>query len=319
VLFTLCAPAQAHNLALYVLSLRQVSDEQFVVRWERTPNLPALALGNGPAADLLLRPLFPEHCTFEAPRLSCPGGLHGRLGFAGLGALSASALVHVRWLHAPETSYSFHAAAPQLRLTPGEQKLDRRRVAQNFLWLGMEHIALGWDHLLFVLGLLWLVPSRRALIKTITGFTLAHSLTLSAATLGYFRIAVPATEAVIALSIVFVAAEAVKRGDGQPSLSRRAPWLVAFGFGLLHGFGFASALGEVALPAAQLPIALFCFNLGVELGQLIFVALALGVAKLFERFAASRVARLTALLQYAAGSLAMYWFAERVADFARTP
>lgn len=307
-----CARAQAHELALWVLSLRQVSQEDFVARWERMPGA-----GDADTAHLLLRPLFPAACRFRAPALHCPGGLHGALGFEGLGEVTASALMQVHWLSGPASSYTFHAAEPRVQIERESAEPAWSRVALNFLALGVEHIAFGWDHLLFVLGLLWLVPSRRALFKTITGFTVAHSLTLSAATLGVSRVPVPPIEALIALSIVFVAVEAVKqRRDGALGLSSRAPWLVAFGFGLLHGFGFASALAEIELPRTQLPLALVSFNVGVELGQLAFVSLITGVRWLVRRWQPPLAQRVTPLLQYAAGTLAMYWFVERVAAFA---
>lgn len=307
------ARAEAHDLAVWVLSLRQVGEEDFVTRWERTPNAQ-----DSETAYLLLRPLFPASCELRPPALHCPGGLRGDLGFAGLAALSNAALVNVRWLDGHASSYSFHAAEPRTRVEPGAgSEPPWWHVARSFFRLGVEHIALGWDHLLFVLGLLWLVPSRGALVKTVTSFTLAHSLTLSAATLGLTHVPVPPTEAVIALSIAFVSVEAVKlRRDGRRGLSSSAPWLIAFGFGLLHGFGFASALGEVALPARQVPIALVGFNAGVELGQLCFIALALGLAALARGSKSERVACVVPPLQYAAGTLAMYWFVERVAAFA---
>ena len=153
----------------------------------------------------------------------------------------------------------------------------RAEVAWSYLVLGVEHILGGVDHLLFVLALLLIVRGGKRIVATITAFTVAHSITLVAATLGWVHVPGPPVEAMIALSIVFVAAEIVHGLRGKPGLTARAPWVVAFTFGLLHGFGFAGALAEVGLPQKAIPVALFTFNVGVELGQLIFVAFALAV------------------------------------------
>ena len=154
-------------------------------------------------------------------------------------------------------------------------------MARTYLVLGVEHILLGIDHLLFVLALLLVVKGAGRVVATVTAFTVAHSITLAAATLGLVRVPGPPVEAVIALSIVFVAAEIVHGAQGRPGLTARWPWLVAFTFGLLHGFGFAGALGEIGLPQNAIPLALFFFNVGVELGQLLFVA-AFAVAALAD-------------------------------------
>ena len=182
--------------------------------------------------------------------------------------------------------------------------------------LGIEHIWGGVDHLLFVLALLLIVKGLRRVILTITAFTVAHSITLAAATLGYVHVPGAPVEAAIALSIVFVAAEIVHGLQGRPGLTARAPWIVAFTFGLLHGFGFAGALAEVGLPQHAIPVALLFFNVGVELGQLLFVgAVALVVRALGE-------ARMTwprwseAVPAYAIGTVAMFWVIQRVLDFA---
>ena len=138
--------------------------------------------------------------------------------------------------------------------------------------LGIQHILSGVDHLLFVLGLLFLVGSWRRLVATVTAFTLAHSITLAAATLGLVHVPQTPIEAAIALSVMFVAAEILHQASGRPGLTARAPWVVAFIFGLLHGFGFAGALREVGLPQSDIPVALLFFNVGVEVGQLMFIA-----------------------------------------------
>lgn len=186
------------------------------------------------------------------------------------------------------------------------------QVALTYLGLGFEHILQGVDHLLFVLALLLIVRGGLRIVATITAFTLAHSITLVAATLGWIFVPGPPVEACIALSIVFVAAEVVHGLRGKPGLTARAPWVVAFSFGLLHGFGFASALTEMGLPSQAVPLALLMFNLGVELGQLTFVALvfALWWAWCSLRLSWPGWGRLVP--PYAIGSMAIYWTLERV-------
>ena len=188
-------------------------------------------------------------------------------------------------------------------------------VAQTYLVLGIEHILLGVDHLLFVLALILLVASKRSLIKAITAFTLAHSITLAAATLGFVHVPPKPIEAAIALSIVFVALEVIHARQGKTGLAASAPWLVAFTFGLLHGFGFAGALSEIGMPAGHIPVALLFFNLGVEAGQLMFVAAVLSFAAVV-RISQVHLPRWTALVPpYLIGSIAMFWVIQRISVF----
>jgi hypothetical protein len=189
-------------------------------------------------------------------------------------------------------------------------------IAWSYLVLGVEHILGGVDHLLFVLALLLVVRGGLRIFMTITAFTVAHSLTLVAATLGWVHVPGPPVEAMIALSIVFVAAEVVHGLQGRPGLTARAPWVVAFSFGLLHGFGFAGALAEVGLPQKAIPVALLMFNVGVEIGQLIFVGFALAAGALIARLPVTRPAWTNYALPYAIGAVAMFWVIERVAAFA---
>jgi hydrogenase/urease accessory protein HupE len=190
-----------------------------------------------------------------------------------------------------------------------------RQVAWTYLVLGVEHILLGVDHLLFVLALLLLAKGWKRLVGTITAFTIAHSLSLAAATLGFVHVPGPPVEAVIALSIVFVAAEILHGRKGRAGVSARRPWIVAFTFGLLHGLGFAGALSEVGLPQQAIPLALLFFNVGVEVGQLLFIV---SVALLI-RLASQLPMRLPRSFEfvppYAIGGVAMFWVIERVAAF----
>ncbi len=253
----------------------------------------------------------------------CPGGLIGRtVSIEGLGATRTDVLVRVAV--ADGTSRI-------ARLTPDRPSFtvdatpSTGAVARTYLMLGVEHILFGVDHVLFVLGLLLLVGNFRRLVATVTAFTLAHSVTLTAATLGWMHLAQAPVEATIALSVVFVATEIVHSGRGRRGLTARAPWIVAFAFGLLHGFGFAGALREVGLPSKDIPLALLCFNVGVEAGQLAFVAGILGLglgfrALLVRRGGARRSAwpedaRIRTPIAYLIGSLAAFWLVERVSAF----
>jgi hydrogenase/urease accessory protein HupE len=183
---------------------------------------------------------------------------------------------------------------------------------------GVEHILLGYDHLLFVFALMLIVRSLAMLLWTVTAFTAAHSITLALATLGVVDVPGPPVEATIALSIVLLAVEILRARAGEPSFTAQRPWLVAFTFGLLHGFGFAGALTEIGLPQADVPLALFAFNVGVELGQLAFVAAVLAAWSALRRVRwSTRVAaRATVVATYFIGAVASFWFVERLAGFA---
>ena len=188
-------------------------------------------------------------------------------------------------------------------------------VTRTYLVLGVEHILFGIDHLLFVLALLILVKGWRKLVGTITAFTIAHSITLAAATLGFVHVPGKPVEATIALSIVFVACEIVHRCQGRSGLTETWPWVIAFSFGLLHGLGFASALREVGLPQNAIPLALLFFNIGVEVGQLLFISVVLAVVALVRRIQI-QVPRCAELIPpYAIGSIAMFWVIQRIAAF----
>jgi hypothetical protein len=188
-------------------------------------------------------------------------------------------------------------------------------IAWSYLVLGVEHILGGIDHLLFVLALLLVVNGSWRIVATITAFTVAHSITLVAATLGIVNMPGPPVEAIIALSIVFVAAEYIHGRSGHPGITARAPWIVAFSFGLLHGLGFAGALAEVGLPQTAIPVALLMFNLGVELGQLIFVGAVLLVVAAMRRLPVGNVDRVAGATAYAIGSVAAFWTIERTLSF----
>ena len=197
------------------------------------------------------------------------------------------------------------------------------QVAAAYLGLGVEHILFGADHLIFVLALILLVQGWKRIFVTVTAFTVAHSITLGAATLGYINVPGPPVEAAIALSIVLVAVEIVNVSRGQESLAARIPWLIAFAFGLLHGLGFAGALSEVGLPGHAVPVALLFFNLGVEIGQLLFIAVVMALFAILRLLRSGIVSTdigwsrslPTVVAAYSIGGVASFWLIERVYGF----
>jgi len=239
------------------------------------------------------------------------GGLDGSvLGFAGLEATTTDVFVRVARL---DGSTSTTIARPTRAWVQLRGERSWAATAEQYLGLGIHHILLGIDHLLFVLGLLLIVSSRSMLLKTVSSFTVAHSITLAAATLGLARVPLPPLNAAVALSIFFLGPEIVRSWRGQSSLTIRYPWIVAFVFGLLHGFGFASGLSTAAMPHSELPMALLCFNLGVELGQLLFVCLVLALLRAFRVLEIRWARWVTAVPGYTVGVLGAYWTIQRSA------
>jgi hydrogenase/urease accessory protein HupE len=261
-----------------------------------------------PAATLLT-----GHASVRTWRLRLAEPLRGRsLRVEGLTATMTDVLVRVEFADGGSWAGRLTPQLPEvvIPVQPGGGT-----VARTYFALGVEHILLGIDHLLFVLALLLVTRGRKPLLLTITAFTVAHSITLALATLGLVSVPPAPVEAVIALSIVFVAGEILRARRGVEGLAARAPWIVAFAFGLLHGLGFAGALAQIGLPQGRIPIALLFFNVGVEAGQLVFVAGILGLAALGRRLPMT-VPRWAELVPpYAIGIVAMFWVFQRVARF----
>jgi hydrogenase/urease accessory protein HupE len=256
---------------------------------------------------------FIENAYIERWQISRPGGLTGQiLGIDGIVGGITDVIVRIERLDGTSQVERLLPQSPQFTVKAATGTTD---VAWSYLVLGVEHILGGVDHLLFVLALLLIVRGGRRIFLTITAFTVAHSITLVSATMGWMNVPGPPVEAMIALSIVFVAAELVRGVRGKPGLTARAPWIVAFSFGLLHGFGFAGALAEVGLPQKAVPLALLTFNVGVELGQLLFVAFAFAARAALRRLPVAQQGWMTYATPYAIGGIAMYWVIERVADF----
>jgi len=309
------APGVAHESQPGLLELRQLTAERWEVVWRAPiyygqPHPARLALPEAwrPVGEPTVQRLTSSDLHRQIV-LVPDGALDGSvIGFPGLEQTITDVFVRLSRLDGTEASEVVRPTRPYAELR-GQRPWYR--VSGEYLILGFHHILMGIDHLLFVLGLLIIVRGRRMLIKTITAFTLAHSITLAVATLGYASIPGPPLNAAIALSILFLGPEIVRIWHGETSFTIRHPWVVAFGFGLLHGFGFASGLSTVGMPRAEIPLALLMFNIGVELGQLAFVTLML-LAHRSLRVLEFRWPRWMDLAPgYAIGSLGAYWTIQR--------
>jgi hydrogenase/urease accessory protein HupE len=293
--------AAAHELSMAELNLRETSRGEFIVNWSAGEK-------SQPAASL--KPAWPAQCQAEGNLLRCgPEGLSGPLSIQGVGGKFSAVIVKVLWLDSQSTVHTLSVGQPQVRLYGSAD--DQRGMAEigwAYITLGIDHILTGLDHLLFVLALLFLVGFNRRLVGTITAFTVAHSLTLGLSAMGWLALRSPPVEAVIALSIVLVAAEALHRRE---TLARRWPALVAFGFGLIHGLGFAGAIKDIGLPEQHVLLALLSFNVGVEIGQLLMVFAAWVLWRVLAKLPRLDQARTVAL--YAMGAVAAYWTWLRVA------
>ena len=318
-LFLLLAHASfAHEIRPAYLQIQQVSESEYDILWK----VPA-------RGEMIpkLYPVFPSGMKVEdegLPRVS--GGaaislykgtykddLHGKeIAIDGISKTLIDCLVSIEFLDGEQHSILLQADNPKA-LIPTRSSIGQ--VMVTYLKLGVEHILMGYDHLLFVLALLIITTGIGRLVKTITAFTLAHSITLSLAALGFVGLPSAPVESIIALSIVFLAVEIIHHQQGRDGLAVRFPWIIAFTFGLLHGFGFAGALTEIGLPQKAIPAALLFFNVGVELGQLMFVAVVLvllwGIRK--SKITWPKVA--FKIPPYAIGSVAAFWLIDRVAGF----
>jgi hydrogenase/urease accessory protein HupE len=324
----LAQPARSDELRPGYLELRQTTPDTYSLlfkipaRGEDLRLAVYLNLPEGTQEVGAPRASFGEGAYVERRSIRREGGLAGQtVAIEGLSATSTDVLIRVESLvGAIQTErLSPTRTAFVVQAAPGAGE-----VAVTYLRLGVEHILFGFDHLLFVLALVILVRDWRRVAVTVTAFTIAHSITLAAATLGFVNVPGPPVEAAIALSIVLVAVEILNARREEPSFTARLPWLVAFSFGLLHGFGFAGALAEVGLPQHAIPVALLFFNVGVEIGQLVFVAAVLSLiwvlgrvaAQLWEVAIVKRVFdRLDVTAAYGIGAVAAYWLIERTTVF----
>jgi len=306
----------AHESRQAYLEIQETAPGQYTLLW-RTPmkagrRLPVVLQVPGGVRNLrdpVVQTL--SDSTLERRWIDAgPEGLAGkRIEFPGLQFTITDAVVRVNLLDGRNWLAIAKPSQPWVSI---EQAPGRWGVVADFIRQGTWHILSGPDHLLFVFGLLLLVGTAWMLVKTITAFTVAHSITLAAATLGYVQPPAPPIEAAIALSILFLGAEVLRARRGETSLSIRHPWIVAFAFGLLHGFGFASAMSAAGLPSADVPLALVSFNVGVELGQLAFVAVVLLLARSLRAFALNWPRSVEVLPAYAVGSLGAFWLIQRL-------
>lgn len=320
-LLLLALPVSSDIFRPAYLQLKQTSTDSFEVMWK----VPALNAGK----TFRVRAVFPPDTqeitlrrtilTAGAPvqrwTMRIPGGLDGKaIEFTDLVRVGLDVLVRVERLDGTEQLERISPLNPSFTLRPSPGPLE---VVTTYTVLGAEHILVGFDHLLFVLALVMIVSGTRSLLITITAFTVAHSITLALATLSVVRFPGPPVEAIIALSIVFVASEILHLHHGRAGLAARKPWLIAFGFGLLHGLGFASALTEVGLPQNSIPLALLFFNVGVELGQLLFIAGVLTTAALLSRLLRGHLQPIwtTFAPAYLIGGIASFWVVERTLAF----
>ena len=315
VLFTL--NGWSHEIRPAYLQIIQTSETTYEVFW-KVPSM-------GDAVPKI-HPIFPPFFTVEelnrpnqipgsvvySYKISSKETLQGKiLTIEGLNKTLIDALVTVTYLNGEKVTLMLQPDK-DASIIPGET--STYDVIKTYSKLGIEHILFGIDHLLFVLALILITKGRWKILKTITAFTIAHSITLSLAALGYVNFPTPPVEAVIALSIIFLAIEIIKNLQGKQTLTSKKPWLVAFTFGLLHGFGFAGALANIGLPQQDIPWALAFFNIGVELGQIAFVLAVLVIIKLLS-YKKQWPMYLKKIPAYAIGSLATFWMIERVVAF----
>jgi hypothetical protein len=278
-----------------------------------TPRLPeSLELVGSPTTQSVPGALI-ERSTYKSNRDSLTGQT---ISIEGLRTVQTDVLLLVQLTGGQQHSAILRPASPAFTI-PTEA--SRWKIASDYGRMGTTHILEGVDHLLFVLALLLIVDGLRPLIRAVTAFTVAHSITLALATLDVIHVPAAPTEAIIALSILFLAGEIVHKheheGTGKVGLTERWPWLIAFLFGLFHGLGFAGALSEIGVPQAEIPLALLMFNVGVEVGQLLFIAAVLFVIALLKRLPLTLPAGAWRVAPYSIGSLAAFWTIQRVMSF----
>jgi hydrogenase/urease accessory protein HupE len=321
VLVGLCPGMQAgaDEIRPALLDIKEQSTGLFAVTWKVptrggralaiAPRLPeSLELVGSPSAQDV-RGARIEHATYRNNSDSLTGQV---ISIEGLSAVQTDVLLLVQLQDGNQHSAILRPASPGFTIPLEASKLD---VAGDYWRMGTIHILEGVDHLLFVLALLLIVAGLGPLLKAVTAFTVAHSITLALATLGMIHVPPAPTEAIIALSILFLAAEIVHKHDAKIGLTERWPWLIAFLFGLFHGLGFAGALSEIGVPQAEVPLALLMFNVGVETGQLLFIAVVLSLIAALKRLPLAAPAGAWRVAPYTIGAVAAFWTIQRVMSF----
>ena len=300
--------AAAHVTDLAVLKLNGIGDGRYTVAWELRPNT---------VGEDALEPIFPKHCTRDGASLDCGASdLVGQLGFENIGAGQSAAMFKIRDLDGSTRVFTVTPAQPFADVGPAlsaDSWAGKADILRVYALIGFEHILLGVDHLLFVLGLIWISTGRWMLFKTITAFTVAHSVTLGAVTFGWVGVPETFVNAMIALSIVFIGVEVLHARRGRQTITLTYPYMVSFAFGLLHGFGFANALIALGLPEDAIPLALLAFNIGVELGQIAFVLLVIAMTWAYRVMQVPWPGWSHIAPAYLIGGIAAFWFFERAA------
>ncbi len=314
----LSSAAHAHELRPAFLEIKEVASHQYAILWKVPAasdkrlalyvRMPAVCRTSTEAVGVFMGGAY-----FERWSVACEGGLANReIWIDGLRTSLTDALVRIALADGSAQVARLTAQSPGLVVVAAPASLD---VGRTYLLLGVEHILTGIDHLLFILALMLLIRDPWMLVKTITAFTVAHSITLGGAALGLLSLQQKPVEAAIALSIAFVAREVISLKGDEERLSQAYPWVVAFAFGLLHGFGFAGALKEIGLPQTDVPLALVMFNLGVEVGQLLFVAGVISAYRISRLALNWSVEPARFATAYMIGIVATFWLVSRVADF----
>ena len=312
-------PADADEIRPALLDIKQQGTGLFTVTWKVptrgekalaiTPQLPdQLELLGTPTLQQVPGALI-KHATYKGDAGSLTGQM---IAIDGLTAVQTDVLLLIQFRDGTQHSAILRPSSPQFTIPLEASKLQ---VAGDYWRMGTIHILEGVDHLLFVLALLIIVVGFKQLLMAVTAFTVAHSITLVLATLGVVHVPAAPTEAIIALSILFLATEIVHQHNGQFSLTEKYPWVVAFAFGLFHGLGFAGALSEIGVPQNEVPLALLMFNVGVETGQLLFIAVVLSLVVVLKKLPLTAPQGSWRLLPYSIGSVAAFWTIERVVSF----
>jgi hydrogenase/urease accessory protein HupE len=313
-LLLLAAPAQADELRPGYLEFTQRNAQDWTLVWKApmkgeitpatSPVLPAFCIRIGPQSREIVGLSVISTATFR-----CAKSVSGKkIGLTDMDNSQTDVLVRVAPLDRPVQTLRLTAAQPIAEIS---ERPNVWQVARTYFLIGIDHILFGYDHLLFVIALVLLLGGGWIVVKAITAFTVAHSITLIGTTLGFFGLPQRPVESVIALSIVFLALEIAKQVPGKPRLSERMPWLIAFVFGLLHGFGFAGALKEIGLPEGEVPSALLTFNIGVEFGQLLIIFATLTLLLALKRWSPSFARPVIRLATLGIGITASFWFIER--------
>ena len=317
--FSPAIPVNADEIRPALLDIKEQNTGLFAVTWKVpmrgnrvlaiTPQLPdSLELLGSPSVQDIPGARI-EHATYKNNGALLTGQ---RIVINGLAALQTDVLLLIQLQDGTQHSAILRPGSPEFTIPLEASKL---KIAGDYWRMGTIHILEGVDHLLFVLALLLIVPGLGSLVKAVTAFTVAHSITLALATLGVVHVPAAPTEAIIALSILFLASEIIHKHNGAIGITERYPWVIAFLFGLFHGLGFAGALSEIGVPQHEVPLALFMFNVGVETGQLLFIAVVLSLIALLKRLPFPAPQGAWRLLPYGIGSVAAFWTIERVMSF----